>query len=241
MSRPVRLLLWVLFACSFARAGVVLGDDLNEEESHDYRGMPRLRLALETGYSQWLYNPDNVTESYHSYLNSLESGWSYAAQAAWFPWAKGGIGLEWIWFLSKARRDGVRIDTSGTGYDLRERASAVYYGPVFLSRVHFGRWGLLIGAFGAGWLQFRDSWTASGRPFTAEASTFAVVPEVGWDYSLYRLVSVGVTVRALLADVKEYTFNGKKVTVQQPDDPHAWTTIQLNRLEINAGIRFGLD
>lgn len=219
----------------------MLGDDLNEEESHDYRGMPRLRLVLETGYSQWLYNPDDVTESYHDYLNSLESGWSYAAQAAWFPWAKGGIGGEWIWFLSKARRNGVKVDTAGPAYDMRERASAVYYGPVFLSRVRFGRWGILVGAFGAGWLTFRDAWTASGTPYVAEASTFAVVPSVGYEYSFYRLVSAGVTARAVLADVKEYTFNGKKVKLEQPSDNHFWQTIQLNRFELSAGIRFGMD
>jgi hypothetical protein len=237
-----RALLFLACLCAgpAARAGTVLGDDLNEEESHDYKGIPRLRLVLETGYSQWLYNPDNLTKSYNSYLNTLESGWSFSAQAAWFPWPKGGMGAEWIWFLSKAGRNGVRVDSARV-FDLRERASSVYYGPVFLSRVHFGRFGLLVGSFGAGLLLFHDAWTASGMPIVVEAHTLAVVPAVGWEYSFYRLVSLGVTARAVLASVKEYTFNGKKTQLQQPDDPNYWRTIQLNRFEITAGIRFGLD
>jgi hypothetical protein len=218
----------------------VLGDDSNEDEAHDYNGMPRWRLSLETGYSQWIYNPDSLYPSYERYINILEKGWDVSAQAAWFPWAKGGMGAEWIWFLSKARRNGVRVD-SATAYDLRDRVSAVYYGPVFLSRLRFGRFGLLVGAFGAGLLDFHYAWTANGRPYVVEARTFAVVPEVGWEYSFYRLVSFGINGRAVLADLKDYTFNGEKVSLKQPDDPHYWNVIGLTRFELNAGVRFGLD
>jgi hypothetical protein len=242
--RPGRVcllgLLCLLWAVAPARAGV-LGDDINEDEAHDYNGMPRWRLGLETGYSQWIYNPDSLYPSYERYINSVETGWDVSAQAAWFPWAKGGIGAEWIWFLSRSRQNGVRVDSAGSTYDLRDRVSAVYYGPVFLSRVRFGRFGLLVGAFGAGLLDFHYDWTANGRASRVEARTFAVVPQVGWEYSFYRLVSFGVNARAVLADLKEYTFNGKKVTLKQPDDPHYWSVIGLTRFELNAGIRFGLD
>jgi hypothetical protein len=240
MRRALPFLVCLVAIWIPARAGV-LGDDANEDEAHDYNGMPRWRLALETGYSQWLYNPDSLTSSYERYLNTLESGWDFSAQAAWFPWPRGGIGAEWIWFLSKTQRDGVRVDSSGPTYDLRDRVSAIYYGPVFLSRVHFGRFGLLVGAFGAGLLDFHYDWTANGKPYRVEARTFAVVPEVGWEYACYRLVSVGINARAVLADLKSYTLNGKKVSIKQPDDPHSWNNIGLTRFELNAGIRFGLD
>ena len=235
--RPIFLLL----ALGPAWAGTVLGDDINDDEAHDYNGMPRMRLALETGYSQWIFNPGGLTPSYERYINTLETGWDYSAQAAWFPWAKGGIGAEWIWFLSKAEGDGVLIDTVGTRRNLRERASAVYYGPVFLSRVRVGRFGLLVGAFGAGLLDFRDAWTSDGVRNVVEARTLAVVPQVGWEYSFYRLVGMGINARAVLADLKEYTFNGKRVKIEQPDDPHSWSSIGLSRFELNAGFRFGLD
>jgi hypothetical protein len=241
MRRAALLLCCLFLACAAARAGGVLGDDANDEESHDYGGMPRMRFALETGYSQWIYNPDSITRSYDRYLNTLESGWDLSAQAAWFPWAKGGIGAEWIWFLSKAHKNGVTEEEGAAPVDLSERVSAVYYGPVFLSRMRFGRFGLLVGGFGAGLLDLRDGWYTNGRYTLVEATTLAFVPQVGWDYSFYRLVSVGINARAVLADVGEYTYNGKKVKLEQPEDPHSWSSIGLSRFELNAGFRFGLD
>ncbi len=224
-----------------ARADDILGDDVNEEESHDYNGMPKLRLSMETGYSQWMYNPDSVTDQYDKFLNTLESGWDFSAEAAWFPWPKGGIGANWIWFLSKAAGDQIQTDPkSDARHDIRERASFVYFGPTFLSRLQFGRFGLLVGGFGGGMLFVNDSWTDNGRSYVVKAKTYAAVANVGWDYSFYRLVSFGINARALLSNVKEYTFNGQKVVIKQPDDPHYWSNITLSRFELNAGIRFGL-
>jgi len=239
-----RIAAFLLFACLAAlpvRADDVLGDDVNEEESHDYNGMPKLRLSLETGYSQWMYNPDSLSSDYHDYLNGLESGWDFAAQAAWFPWPKGGIGADWIWFLSKAQKDGVATSNASPAlHDMRDRVSIVYYGATFMSRLHFGRFGLLVGGFGGGPIYMNYTWTDNGVPNVVKAQTYAAVATVGWDYSFYRLVSFGINARALLSNLKEYTFNGKKVSIKQPDDPHSWANISLTRFELNAGIRFGL-
>ncbi|MDB5051319.1 MAG: hypothetical protein JWO30_4390 [Fibrobacteres bacterium] len=223
------------------RADDILGDDINEEESHDYNGMPKLRLSLETGYSQWMYNPDNITSDYDGFLNSLESGWNTAAEVAWFPWPKGGIGANWIWFLSKAKGNNLLLDTtSGVHHNMSERASFVYYGPTFLSRLQFGRFGLIVAGFGGGLLYMNDTWTDNGKEAVVKATTYAAVANVGWDYSFYRLVSFGINGRALLSNLKEYTYNGRKVSIKQPDDPHYWANISLTRFELDAGIRFGL-
>ncbi|HKP98235.1 MAG TPA: hypothetical protein VJ385_21065 [Fibrobacteria bacterium] len=224
-----------------ARAGEVLGDDFNEEESHDYNGMPKLRLALETGYSQWMYNPDSLTPDYDEYLNTLESGWNFSAEAAWFPWPKGGVGVNWIWFLSKAQRADLKIvKNSNSLHSMRDRVSVVYFGPTFLSRLQCGRFGLLVGGFGAGPLLMNYTWTDNGLDNVVKATTYAAVANIGWDYSFYRLVSFGVNARVLLSNLREYTYNGKKVTLKQPDDPHYWVNISMTRFELNAGIRFGL-
>jgi hypothetical protein len=223
-----------------SRAGSVLGDDFNEDEDHDYNGMPSYRGVLETGYSQWMYNPDSLYKSYERYLNTLETGWDFSAQVAWFPWAKGGIGFDWIWFLSKAERNQVQVDTVGHMYDFRDRVSIVYYGPTFLSRLQFGRFGLLVGAFGAGYLDYTHIRYTNGKRSVVDAQTWALVPEVGWEYSFYRLVSFGINARAVIADIGSYSFNGKKVRLDQPDDPTHWYFIGLTRFELNGGIRFGL-
>jgi hypothetical protein len=230
-----------ILAVAPLRAGSVLGDDFNQDESHDYNGMPKLRLNLETGYSQWMYNPDSLSPDYDEYLNTLESGWNTAVDVAWFPWAKGGIGLTWIWFLSKAHETGVVTDTtSKAGHEIRERASFVYYGPTFLSRLQFGRFGLIVGSFSAGWMDIRDDWTDNGAINKVKAGEVAVVVNVGWEYSMYRLVSLGVNGRVLLCNVTQYTYNGEKVNVNDDDAPEHWGNISMNRFELDFGIRFGL-
>jgi hypothetical protein len=245
---PVRLsllsILCAAIAVSFvpSRAGSVLGDDFNQEEQHDYNGMPKWRLVLETGYSQWMYNPDSLSDEYDSFLNEVESGWSYSAELAYFPWPKGGVGLNWIWFLSKAQDAAVAVDSrpAAAPHRLSDRISVIYYGPIFLSRLQFGRFGLLVGGFSAGWLEMHYTMNDDGAPNTVMASSPAVAASVGWEYSFYRLVSFGVNGRLLLSNITEYTYNGDKVKIDQPDDPHHWNNISMTRFELTAGIRFGL-
>jgi hypothetical protein len=242
-SRRLRaIILLLLLAAPSARAGGVLGEDFNEDENREYSNQLKLRLSVETGYSHWMYDPNLSTQSYQNYADGLEEGWDYSAQLAYFPWSKGGIGAEWIWFLSRNKGDNIRRDTGSAApaHSMRERVSFVYYGPTFLSRIQFDRYGLLIGGVGAGLLLVHDGFTDNGHYNLVEATTYAVVGQVGWDYPIFRSLGVGVNGRILLADIKEYTYNGHKVTIKQPDDPHYWINIFLNRLELNFGLRFGL-
>ena len=245
-SIPGRVLvLSILFtACAFSplRAGSVLGDDFNQEEEHDYNGMPKWRLLLETGYSQWMYNPDSLAGEYDAYLNEVESGWSHVAEVAYFPWPKGGVGMTWIWFLSKAQDDAVAVDSrlAASPHRLSDRISVIYYGPNFLSRLQFGRFGLLVGGFSAGWLEMHYRMIDDGVPNLVKAASPAVAVSVGWEYAFYRLVSFGLNGRFLMSNITEYTYNGEKVKIELPDDPNAWNDISMTRVELTAGVRFGL-
>lgn len=223
------------------RAGSVLGDDFNQDETHDYGGLPKLRLNLETGYSQWMYNPDSLSPSYEKYLNSLETGWNMAADIVYFPWAKGGIGMTWIWFLSKTENPDLHLDSADVaGHDMRDRASFVYYGPTFMSRLRFGNYGLLVGSFSAGWMDILYTTSVNGALGESKAGKLAVVANVGWEYSIYRLVSLGINGRILLCNMDDYTYNGKKVRINDKNGPQAWRNIGMSRFELDFGIRFGL-
>lgn len=220
----------------------MLGDDFNQEETHDYGGLPKLRLNLETGYSQWIYDPDSLSPAYEKYLNNLESGWNFAADIVYFPWAKGGLGLTWIWFLSNAEQKGVQKDTGSTALsDLRDRASYVYYGPTFMSRMKAGRNGLLVGSFSMGWMDMHYTIYENGSVGDVKAGQLAAVVNVGWEYAVYRFISIGVNARMLLCNLEEYTYNGEKVNIN--DDaagPEQWSGIAMDRFELDFGIRFGL-
>jgi hypothetical protein len=233
--------LLLLLAAAPLRAGSVLGEDFNEDESHDYTGLPRWRLNLEAGYSQWMYNPDSLTPSYERYLNTLESGMNLAADLVWFPWTKGGVGLTWIWFLSKAGQNDVQTDSGAVArHRLRDRASYVYYGPIFMSRLQAGRNGLLVGSFSGGWMDVHYTFSDNGVPGDVKASAFAVVANVGWEYSVYRLVSFGINGRVVLCNIAKYTYNGKKIDINDNAGPDQWSNIGMSRFELSAGIRFGL-
>lgn len=237
----IALSLLLAAAAPPARAGSVLGDDFNQEETHEYGGLPKLRLNLETGYSQWMYNPDSLAPAYEKYLNSLETGWNMAADIVYFPWAKGGIGVMWIWFLSKAENPDLRVDSAeATGHDMRDRASFVYYGPTFMSRLRLGNNGLLVGSFSAGWMDIHYTTSRDGALGESKAGKLAVVANVGWEYSVYRLVSLGINGRVLLCHMDDYTYNGKKVRINDKNAPQAWRNIGMSRFEIDFGIRFGL-
>jgi hypothetical protein len=234
-------ILLVLATAASVRAGSVLGDDFNQEETHDYGGLPKLRLNLEAGYSQWMYNPDSLSPSYEKYLNSLETGWNMAADIVYFPWAKGGIGMMWIWFLSKTENPDLHLDsTDAAGHVVSDRASFVYYGPTFMSRLRLGRNGLLVGSFSAGWMDILYTMSRDGALGEVKAGKLAVVANVGWEYSVYRLVSIGINGRMLLCNLDDYTFNGKKVDINDKSAPEGWRNIGMSRFEIDLGIRFGL-
>jgi len=221
--------------------GGVLDDELNEDESADYAGLPKLRLSLEAGFSRWQYNHDTVTSDYKDYLNDVQNAWNYSAELAYFPWPKGGIGVNWIWFLSKAQgRDILPYRNSTISHDLKERVSFVYIGPTFLTRMHTGRFGLLVAGVGAGWLTVRRTWTDNGVGNLLEAANYAVTANLGWDYSIYRFLGVGINGRFILCNVREYTYNGKRITIVQPEAAYHWSNMPLHRFELNAGVRFGL-
>jgi hypothetical protein len=234
------VLLLILSAAPL-HAGSVLGDDFNEEESHDYTGLPRWRLNLESGYSQWMYNPDSLTHSYERYLNTLESGMNLAADLVWFPWDKGGVGLTWIWFLSKASQNDVQTDSGAIArHRLSDRASFVFYGPIFMSRLQAGRFGLLVGSVSGGWMDIHYTFSRDGIPNNVKAGAFAVVANVGWEYAVYRLVSFGLNGRVVLCNVHKYTYNGKSIDINDTGGPEQWRNIGMSRFELDAGIRFGL-
>jgi hypothetical protein len=232
------LLILLALCASPSRAGSVLGDDFNQDEDHDYNGMPKLRIALGIGYSHWFHDPDFLYAAYERYLQKIENGSTYSAQAVWFPWAQGGLGGEWIWFLSKSTGEGVRLKEGDTGHSLRDRASFVYYGPTFMSRVQFGRFGMLTAAFGAGILFADYSFSVDGNSGWQSGRNYALVPQVGWEYSFYRLLSMGINARGILSNLTEYTQNGEKVTLKQTEDFRP--QINMYRFEVNAAVIFGL-
>jgi hypothetical protein len=238
-SRPVLLIL----ACMAAplRAGIVTGNDEQEEENQQYQALPKLRVAVDGGFSYWVYNPDNLTNDFEDFIHELDRGTAASGQAVFYPWPKGGFGGEWIWFLSHASGTGLKLDNAGnTLYTRTERASFVYWGATFCSRLKLKETGILQANFGGGYLDILDTWKDNGEPTKVTAHNFALVTGLSGDWYLTRQLGLGITGRFLFSNVREYVLNGKKYHTQDFVDPYTWSNIPMYRLEATVGLRFYL-
>jgi hypothetical protein len=232
-------LLWACLAVP-ARADL-LGLDNHDDEEREYKQLPKVRFAVDGGFSYWIFNPDSVSAEYDDFLGKVERGGALSVQAIWFPWLKGGFGGEWIWFLSHASGQGMNLyPGSGQLFDRTERASFVYWGPTFCSRLRLGARGLLQGNIGAGYLDILDTWIENGLHYEVTAHALAVVPSVNYDWCLNPNFALGFQGRFILSNVNEYVYNGKKYRIDASDDPYHWSTVAMYRLEFVAGLRFGL-
>lgn len=239
----MRFPLLALCACLLAgpASADLLGLDNKDDEAREYRGLPKFRLAVDGGYSRWIFDPDSVSGDFSDYYNSLENGTALSIQAVWFPWLKGGLGGEWIWFLTHASAHAKDLyPGSGTLWDRTERASFVYWGATFCSRVRAGPRGLLQANFGAGYLDILDDWIENGARAVVTAHNLALSTSVDYDWTLNAWLALGLQGRFIFSNVNDYVYNGKKVHLDNPSGPDEFATIQMYRLELAAGLRFQL-
>ncbi len=219
------------------QAGEVLGEDFNEAENHTYAALPKLRVSAEYGFSKWLMSPDSITSSYESYLSRLEIGTSSNAELAYFFWPKGGVGVSWIWFLSRAKATDIqKWPSSPTKHSLEERVSVTYIGPDFLTRHQLSDKAMLIGGLGVGYLFFHESGIDNAKTFRVTAENFAIQAHVGADYALVHNLALGLEGRFFFSNIREYNYDGIKYKIKDPNNQFIWYNVPLYRLELSAGL-----
>jgi len=239
MTAPALLLLLSLLLPASARAGDILGDDFNEDDLHEYASLPKLRLSGQTGISKWLHDPDSISSGYDKYLNRLEMGQNLSTELAYFFWPKGGLGVNWIWFISRATGSGFEEKIgSKTLHTVSERMSVWYLGPDFLTRLHITQNTLLIGGLGVGYLNYTNTGIDNGFVFRATAENYALQVHVGADYSIFRFLALGVEGRFVFSNTREMVYNHKKYRAEDPDNQYMFYNWGLYRLELNAGLHF---
>lgn len=239
--RPILPLLALSLLLSTSPRAGILGDDSNQEESDDYISLPLLRLSVDGGFSQWIISDDtSLTSADKAYYDDQQQGQDISADAIVYFLPRGGIGLTWIWFLSRTQADNLVPYKDNLAHDLKERVSIIYIGPSFWTRLRAGRYGLAHVGFGAGYLGVLDTWTDNGMPNKVEAKTFALVTSLGWDYSIFRWVGIGISGRFVFSNIAEFTYNGEKIKAEDPENLYWWYNLPLYRLELNAGLRFFL-
>jgi hypothetical protein len=243
MTKPFRIaLLFALLSLGAAPASAgILGDDLNSEEDDDYVSLPMLRLSVDAGFSQWMLSSDTtLTKAGKAYLNDQKQGQDLSGEAVCYFHPRGGVGLTWIWFLSRTENSGEALRIGGPVVDIQERVSITYIGPSFWTRLRAGRFGLAHVGFGAGYLGVRDTWKENAIPHLVEAKTYAIVTSLGWDYSIFRFLGIGASGRFVFSNIDEWTFDGEKQKAEDPFNQYMWYNVPLYRFEANLGLRFYL-
>lgn len=234
-------LLFLLLVLPLAPRAGILGEEYNVDEVDDYASLPALRLAGEFGFSQWLMPSDsNETKQGKAYYEDFERGWNTSGDAVWYFLSRGGVGLTWIWFLSKASIQDAVLWEGDIVRDRTQRASFSYLGPSFWTRMRAGRFGLVHAGFGAGRFAVLETWTDNGIPNRVTAKTYALVTSLGYDYTLMRTVGLGVNGRFFFSNIVEYTINGETVKVVDTENKYSAYNIPMYRLELNVGLRFYL-
>lgn len=236
----MRLIVLILLSLAASlHAGEAVGEDFNEDDNHEYASLPPMRLSGEFGISKWLYNPDSVSSDYDRYLNRLELGQSLSAELAYFFWPKGGLGVNWIWFISRATGEGFteHIGTFET-HQVRERMSVWYAGPDFLTRMHLTQNTLLIGGLGVGYLNYTNTGIDNSFVYRATAENYALQVHVGTDYSIFRFLALGLEGRFLFSNVREIIYNHKKFRAEDPENKYMWYNLGLYRFELSAALHF---
>jgi len=235
--------LWLFLLCLFS---VVHADilDLNEMEETDnqpYRSLPFFRVSGDYGMGLHLGGNDSgATKEGQDFNKKTRLGGAYYLDAQVYPWPKGGLGIFYSSYSSDDQALGIRMYPADPApYDVTKKISLRLYGPIFSSRVRAGPV-LILGGVGAGPLQWRETDTYGNFRYEIEGDTYGILGQIGCDLPVIRALSLGVNIRLILASLKKYKVNGETFQIEDDPDNHIIYYHSLNRLEITAGLRFGL-
>lgn len=236
----VRLIFcFVAALISVTQADVIELDEAGENDNLPYRGLPTLRVLADYGPSLLIKSIDSgYTSDGEKFFKDSFLGTNLYLEVTFYPWARGGIGLFFAQFISEVTAHSLLLEPQQTvPISLKSDNRFTTFGPMFSTRVKLGH-ALILGGVGAGYYRWRQNWWVDGEKFLHESDTYAVVTQVGADMPLLRALSLGINARLWLSSVRKFKENGK--VVRSGEDENVIYYNSLNRLEVTAGLRFGL-
>jgi hypothetical protein len=237
--------LWffILLLAAHAHADWVELSEARENDIQPDRNMPKVRLLVDYGPSLLIKSLDSsYTQDAKDFMNDSFLGTNLYLEGLLYPWPRGGIGVYFARFESEVSAlNLVFYRSQGTGNavgeNIRTTTQFTTFGPMFSTRMPLGHV-ILHGGVGAGYYRWRQKWVIDGVPYLQESDTYTVVTQVGGDLALFRAISVGLNARLWLSSVRKYKVNGE--VVRTGEDENVIYYNSLNRLEVTAGLRFGL-
>ena len=190
--------------------------------------LPKWRFGINGGYAYRLFRPQIKSTPYElKYINELKSGYSFGADAFYFPWEKVGLGLKYDVYKSKGERD---IRT-------KNDISIQFIGASVAHRMLFqNKKTSVISAFWAGYQPYRNVTRFVGQDYALKANTMGWGVSVGVEHSLGKKLALTAGASCFMGSIYKFKkeTNGKTEMINLSKD----TFEDLSRAEFTIGLKF---
>ena len=190
--------------------------------------LPKWRFGINGGYAQRLFRPRLKSTPYElKYIDELKSGYSFGADAFYFPWQKAGFGLKYDVYKSKGERD---IRT-------KNDISIQFIGASAASRMLFqNKKTVVVTAFWLGYQPYRNVTRFVGQDYTLKANTMGWGVSVGVDHPLGKKLAISAGASCFMGSIYKFKkeIKGRTEIVNLSKDSFE----DLSRAEFTIGLKF---
>jgi hypothetical protein len=209
-----------------------------EEEAPQPQHFPKFVLSVHSGWGrQNAKIGDNISPEFKPYAKRLKNGLQSSGSASWFFNGNYGVGAKFHYFGTQNEMQGIYV-TNPLGFTeyglMRDDITVIFLGPSFVSRGIYNKH-ILNASLSIGYLGYENNFVVV-RPYVMKGSDVGFCWDIGYDYSITRNFSLGISVSMLSGLLSKYTLdNGtSKQTITLEKDE----MIGLGRYDLSAGFRF---
>ena len=200
------------------------------ENTHDSvkKILPEWRFGINGGYAYRLFRPRLQSTPYElKYIDELKSGYSFGADAFYFPWQKAGFGLKYNVYKSKGERD---IRT-------KNDISIQFIGASAAHRMLFqNKKTVVVTAFWLGYQPYQNVTRFVGQDYTLKANTMGWGVSVGVYHPLGKKLAISAGLSCFMGSIYKFKkeIKGRTEIVNLSKDSFE----DLSRAEFTIGLKF---
>ena len=190
--------------------------------------LPEWRFGINGGYAYRLFRPRLQSTPYElKYIDELKSGYSFGADAFYFPWQKVGLGLKYDVYKSKGERD---IRT-------KNDISIQFIGASAAHRMLFqNKKTVVVTAFWLGYQPYQNVTRSVGQDYTLKANTMGWGVSIGLSHVITEKLALNFGASCHMGTVYKFRkeAKGRTETINLSKDNFE----DLSRAELTIGLKF---
>ncbi len=189
---------------------------------------PSWQFGLNGGYGYRLFRADKqATPNELKYIDELKTGYTFGADAFYFPWKSVGFGVKYNAYRSKAERD---IRTSDD-ISIHFIGAAVAHRKIFTNLKTS-----VVSAFWAGYQPYKNTARHIGQDQVIKAQTMGWGISVGVDHKISSKLALSLTGHCFMGNIYKFDRDVHGAT-EQVKLPYAQFG-DLSRADITLGLKF---